>query len=93
MIRKKEKKDERIKKNKDWKKQRQQRTSLNYWGKDTRPIILGCWDTNGSPTLGQTTISSDKSTKGGACGVMVIAIGNGHGDTSSNPGQDWWHFT
>ena len=22
------------------------------------------------------------------CGVMVIIIGNGHGDTSSNPGQD-----
>ena len=26
---------------------------------------------------------------GGARGVMVIVIGNGHGDTSSNPGQDW----
>ena len=25
-------------------------------------------------------------------GVMVIVIGNGHGDTSSNPGQDWLHF-
>ena len=24
--------------------------------------------------------------KGGARGVMVIVIGNGHGDTSSNPG-------
>ena len=30
---------------------------------------------------------------GGARGVMVIVIGNGHGDTSSNPGQDWLHFT
>ena len=29
----------------------------------------------------------------GACGVMVIIVGNGHGDTSSNPGQDWLHFT
>ena len=28
-----------------------------------------------------------------ACGVMVIVIGSGHGDTSSNPGQDWLHFT
>ena len=28
-----------------------------------------------------------------ACGVMVIVIGNGHGDTSSNPGRDWLHFT
>ena len=26
---------------------------------------------------------------GGACAVMVIVIGNGHGDTSSNPGRDW----
>ena len=25
---------------------------------------------------------------GGARGVMVIAAGIGHGDTSSNPGQD-----
>ena len=25
--------------------------------------------------------------KGGAC-VMVIVVGNGHGDTSSNPGRD-----
>ena len=31
-------------------------------------------------------------TKGGACGVMVIVAGNGHGDKSSNPGQDWLHF-
>ena len=29
----------------------------------------------------------------GARGVMVIVVGNGHGDTSSNPGQDWLHFT
>ena len=24
----------------------------------------------------------------GACGVMVIVVGNGPGDTSSNPGRD-----
>ena len=29
----------------------------------------------------------------GARGVMVIVVGNGHGDTSSNPGGDWLHFT
>ena len=29
----------------------------------------------------------------GARGVMVIVVGNGHGDTSSNPGWDWLHFT
>ena len=28
----------------------------------------------------------------GARGVMVIVIGNGYGDTSSNPGRDWLHF-
>ena len=30
---------------------------------------------------------------GGARGVMVIVVGNGHGDISSNPGRDWLHFT
>ena len=30
---------------------------------------------------------------GGACGVMVIVVGNGHGDMSSNSGRDWLHFT
>ena len=30
---------------------------------------------------------------GGARGVMVILAGNRHGDTSSNPGRDWLHFT
>ena len=24
---------------------------------------------------------------GGACGVMVIVVGKGHSDTSSNPGR------
>ena len=30
---------------------------------------------------------------GSARGVMVIVVGDGHGDTSSNPGRDWLHFT
>ena len=30
---------------------------------------------------------------GGAHGVMVIVVGNGHSDMSSNPGQDWLCFT
>ena len=34
-----------------------------------------------------------KNMSGGACGVMVIVVGNGHGNTSSNPGWDWVHFT
>ena len=31
--------------------------------------------------------------EGGARGVMVIVVGNGHGDTSSNLGQGQLHFT
>ena len=30
---------------------------------------------------------------GGARGVMVIVVGNGHDNMSSNPGRDWLHFT
>ena len=30
---------------------------------------------------------------GGAHGVMFIMVGNGHRDTSSNPWQEWLHFT
>ena len=33
------------------------------------------------------------SIPGGARGVLVIVAGNGHGDSSSNPGRDWLHFT
>ena len=29
---------------------------------------------------------------GGGRGIVVIVVGNGHGDTSSNPGRDWLHF-
>ena len=35
-----------------------------------------------------TQISALKNPLGGAYGVMVIVVGNGHADTSSNPGQD-----
>ena len=30
---------------------------------------------------------------GGARGVVIIVVGNGHGDTCSNPRRDWLHFT
>ena len=30
----------------------------------------------------------DNKNKDGARGVMVIVVGNGYGDTSSNPGRD-----
>ena len=29
----------------------------------------------------------------GARGEMVIVVGNEHGDSSSNPGREWSHFT
>ena len=32
--------------------------------------------------------STDYNSVRGARGVMVILVGNGHGDTSSNPGRD-----
>ena len=31
--------------------------------------------------------------RGGARGVIVIVVGNEHGDTSSNPGRNSLHFT
>ena len=37
-------------------------------------------------TLGQSGPRSDGNK--GAHGVMVIVVGNGHGNTSSNPGRD-----
>ena len=44
------------------------------------PERVGAWE-DGSLRL-------DKMSIGDARGVMVIVIGNGHGDTSSNPEQD-----
>ena len=35
----------------------------------------------------------ERNHVGGALGVMVIIVGNGHGNTSSNPGRVWLHFT
>ena len=40
--------------------------------------------------LGAGSVPKEKY---GARGVIVIAVGNEHGDTSSNPGRDWLHFT
>ena len=34
-------------------------------------------------------MGSDIYQQGVAHGVMVIVVGNGHGDSSSNPGWDW----
>ena len=37
---------------------------------------------------GDGLMEAIKKFFGGACGVMVIIVGNGHGNTSSNPGRD-----
>ena len=34
----------------------------------------------------------DGALSGARC-VIVIVVGNEHGDTSSNSGRDWLHFT
>ena len=41
-------------------------------------------------SLKESAFNADHKQRsfGGARGVMVIVIGNGHGDTSSNPGRD-----
>ena len=39
-----------------------------------------------------STIELNILITGGARGVMVIVVGNGHGDTNSNPEGDWLHF-
>ena len=35
----------------------------------------------------------ERVSQGGARSVMVIVVGTGHDDTSSNPGRDRLHFT
>ena len=37
--------------------------------------------------------NNNSDNNNNACGVMVIIIGNGHGDMSSNPRRGWLHFT
>ena len=45
-----------------------------------------------SDKIRKVSLKVDKSNTG-ARGVVVIVVGNGHGDTISNPGRDWLHFT
>ena len=49
---------------------------------------------NGNEEVLHTPQSSLGNLLGeGARGVMVIVVGIGHGDMSSNPGRDWLQFT
>ena len=43
-------------------------------------------------SIGLNLTMGDTCVIRGARGVMVIVVGNGHGDTSSNSGRDWSHF-
>ena len=50
-----------------------------------KPIVLYSWN---DETI--TLVIKNKTLYylGGARGVVAIVVGNGHGDTSSNPGRD-----
>ena len=43
-----------------------------------------CSTSDAYKSIGQYT----QSIRRAACGAMVNVVGNGHGDTSSNPGRD-----
>ena len=47
----------------------------------------------GIESLSQFSMAINFTPNGSARGVVVIVLGNEHGDTSSNPGRDWLHFT
>ena len=63
------------------------------------PVMLKLWGMQSTPSLPSLPVSlwpgvvaPDRILSigqiGGARGLMVIVVGNGHGDTSSNPGRD-----
>ena len=70
-----------------------------YWlpnSPDCNPFDYYVWgavkrESNKTPCNTKDELKERKDN--GARGVMVIVVGNGHGDTSSNPRRDWWHFT
>ena len=77
-------------------------TPLPQAGYDTKSVFKwNCkqsWTSPGGNTpqdsnCTATCLLSRKLFTGGARGVIVIVVGNGHGDSSSNPGRDWLHFT
>ena len=64
---------------------------LKLWSRSDE-IIVKFEITLAYPTLDQRKIEIIVHSNGGARGVMVIGVGNGHGDTSSKPGRSWLHF-
>ena len=47
--------------------------------------VIPYWSANTGKSMCESPL---ENVYGGACGVMVIVVGNGHGDTSSIPGRD-----
>ena len=70
------------------------RVKWSNQGKGVAPSPTSCYSSywQRSQTLLTYTFITDTTTTG-ARGVVVIVVGNGHGDTSSNPGPDWLHFS
>ncbi len=48
---------------------------------------------NVNSSISNNSVLHKYTVYGGGRGVMVIVAGYGHGDTSSNPGPNWLHFT
>ena len=51
-------------------------------------LSLQLWKNNNNKYGSGKSKASVLDLFGGVCGVMVIVVGNGHGDTSSNPERD-----
>ena len=68
-------------------------SALAPWDFWLFPKLRGCRYETIEEMKDAVTKVIDTMTEGGARGVIVIVVGNEHGDTSSNPGRDWLHFT
>ena len=62
---------------------------LHSYHHDTYGNIVNTIKTSGHSSLEKYAYHFIRGARGG----MVIVIGIGHGDTSSNTGWDWMHFT
>ena len=67
----------------------------NGFGIKWLTVVDICNETKPNQTVGlpMQRICIHTVINGGARGVMIIVAGYGLGDTSSNSGPDWLHFT
>ena len=63
------------------------------WTAITQERCEQYWTSPGGNTPESSSSTATYHPSRGARGVVVIVVGNGPGDSSSNPGQDWLHFT